>query len=90
MVADSDHVGDKDMRRSRTGFMVFTIMALICWFSNEQPTIKSSVFGTEFVAMKHVVETLRGLCYKLRMVDVHISGPSFVYVGNTSVIYNPQ
>ena len=75
MVADSDHVGDKDMRRSRTGFMVFTIMALICCLSNEQPTIKSSVFRIEFVVMKHIVETLRGLCYKLRIIGVPISGP---------------
>jgi hypothetical protein len=42
-------------------------MALIIWLSKCQPTIETSVFGAEFVAMKHGIETLRGLRYKLRM-----------------------
>ena len=48
------------------------------------------VFGAEFVVMKHGIETLRGLRYKLRMMDVSISGPSFIYGDNMYVIHNPQ
>jgi hypothetical protein len=40
-------------------------MALIDWISKKQATIESSVFGAEFVAMKHGIEKLRGLQYKL-------------------------
>ena len=58
------------------------------WLSKAQPTLESSVFGAEFVAMKHGIETLRGLRYKLRMMGVPLSGPSFVYGDNMSVIYN--
>jgi hypothetical protein len=87
---DSDHAGDKTNRRSRTGFMIFIQNSLICWLSKKQSTIESSVFGAEFVAMKHGMETLRGLRYKLRMMGVPLSGPSFIYGDNMSVIYNTQ
>ena len=33
-----------------------------------------------FVAMKHGVETIRGLSYKLRMMGVRILGPLYVHV----------
>jgi hypothetical protein len=65
MMVDSDHAGDKQTQRSRTGFLIYCNMALIVWLSKRQPTIETSVFSTEFVAMKHGIETLRGLRYKL-------------------------
>ena len=37
--------------------------------------------------MKHRVETLRGLWYKLRMMGVPIYGPKYIYGDNISVIY---
>ena len=65
-------------------------MAPIVWFSKKQATIKTSVFGAEFVAMKQGMECLRGLRYKLRMMGVAISGPSYIYGDNMSVIHNTQ
>jgi hypothetical protein len=59
-------------------------MALIIWLSKRQPTIETSVFGAEFVAMKHGIETLRGLRYKLRMMGVPLTGPTFIYGDNKS------
>ena len=58
--------------------------------SKKQATIKTSVFGAKFVAMKIGMESLRGLQYKLRMMGVHIDGPSLIYGDNMSVIYNTQ
>jgi hypothetical protein len=57
-------------------------MALIIWLSKRQPIIETSVFGAEFVAMKHGIETLRGLRYKLQMMGVPLTGPSFIYRDN--------
>ncbi|KAL7529926.1 hypothetical protein ACHAXR_003229 [Thalassiosira sp. AJA248-18] len=50
-------------QRSRTDFMVFINMSLIQWLSKRQPTLETSVFGAEFVAMKHGIESVRGLRY---------------------------
>jgi hypothetical protein len=90
MFVDSDHAGDKRTRRSRTGFIVYLNMAPIAWYSKKQATIETSVFGAEFVAMKNGIEYLRGLRYKLRMMGVDISGPSYIYGDNMSVIHNTQ
>ena len=64
--------------------------ALVTWQSKKQPTIETSVFGAEFVAMKNGIETVQGLRYKLRMMGVGISGPTLVYGDNMSVIHNTQ
>ena len=49
-------------------------MSLVDCLSNKQPTIETSVFGVEFVAMKHVMEALYGIHYKLRMMGVPLYG----------------
>jgi hypothetical protein len=82
------HAGEQFTRRTRTGFVIYLNMAPIVWFSKRQPTVESSVFGAEFVAMKNVIETCRGLRYKLRMLGVALRGPTFVYGDNMSVVHN--
>ena len=51
-----------------------------------KPLLKR-LFLYEFVAMTHGVETLHGLRYKLRMIGVHIDGPTYVYGYNMSVVF---
>jgi hypothetical protein len=65
LFVDHDHAGEKFTRRSRTGFVIYMSMAPIVWFSKRQPTVESSVFRAEFVAMKNGIETCCGLRYKL-------------------------
>jgi hypothetical protein len=65
-------------------------MAPLIWFSKRQPTVETSVFGAEFVALKNRLETVRGLRYKLRMMGIPIEGPVFEYGDNMSVIHNTQ
>eukprot|EP00804_Cyclotella_cryptica_P001676 CCRYP_009051-RA/>CCRYP_009051-RA protein AED:0.08 eAED:0.08 QI:0/0/0/1/0.5/0.6/5/0/841 len=88
MFVDSDHAGDKVSRRSRTGFVIFLNYGMIDWLSKKQSTVETSVFGAEFCAMKHGIENLRGIRYKLRMMGVPIKGPSYVYGDNMSVVTN--
>jgi len=61
LYVDSDHAGEKRTRRLCMGFFVFMNTALVQWFSKQQATIETSVFGAEFVAMKIGMESLRGL-----------------------------
>ncbi len=60
MMVDSDHAGDKRTRRSRTGFIIVCNLAPIIWLSKQQATIETSVFGAEFVAMKHGIKNAEG------------------------------
>jgi hypothetical protein len=85
---DSDHAGDKVTRRSRTGYIIYMNGAPIDWFSKKQNTIESSSFGSEFIALKTVMEKLRGLRYKLRMMGFEIDGPTYAFGDNMSVVKN--
>ena len=89
MFVDSDHASDTVTRRSRTGFFIFLNMAPVSWYSKKQSTIESSVFGAEFIAMI-AMESVRGLRYKLRMMGVPISGSTYTYGDNMSIIHNTQ
>ena len=48
---DSYHVGYKETRRLRTGYLFFCNMYLVDWLSKKQPMIETSIFGAEFVAL---------------------------------------
>ena len=87
---DSDLAGDSVTRRSRTGFFIFLNMAPISWSSKKQPTVETSAFGAEFVAMKVAMETARGIRYKIRMMGIPLTGPTYMYGDNMSVIHNTQ
>jgi hypothetical protein len=88
MMGDSDHAGEHKTRCSRTGFIIFCNLAPIIWLSKQQGTIETSVFGAEFVAMKHRIEMLRGLRYKIRMMGIPLSGPTYIYGDNKSQVTN--
>ena len=63
-------------------------MALINWISKKQATIETSFLGAEFVAMKHGIEKLRGLRYKLHMMGIPLTGPSYIYGDNKLQVTN--
>jgi hypothetical protein len=88
LFVDSDHTGETFTRRSRNGFVIY--MATIVWFSELQPTVESSVFGSDFFVMKNGIETCRGLRYKLRTMGVTLSGPTNVYGDNMFVVHKTQ
>ena len=85
---DADHAGDVITRRSRTGFLVYLNMAPIHWISKKQNSVETSSFGSEFMAMKHCTEYIRGLRYKLRMMGIPCTEPTFIYGDNQSVLCN--
>jgi hypothetical protein len=83
---DADHAGNKITRRSHFGIIIFLNCAPITWFSKAQSTIESSTFGSEFIAMRIMVEMLEALRYKLRMFGIPIDGPANVFCDNKSVV----
>ena len=87
MFVDSDHAEDKVSCRSRSGFLIYVITALMPWCSKKQSTVETSVFVVEFVVMKQGIDALRGLRYKLRMMGILIFSPSYIY-GDTMFVMN--
>ena len=85
---DADLAGDKVIRRSRTGFVIYLNQAPVYWFSKRQNGVECSTFGIEFIAMKQFCEYVRGLRYKLRMMGIPVISCSFLYGDNQSVLFN--
>ena len=85
---DASHGANKMTRRSHTGFVLFVNKAPIHWFSKRQPTVESSAFSAEFIAMRSCIEEVRALRYKLRMFGVPIDGPTHIFCDNKSVVNN--
>lgn len=80
---------DKHTCRSHNGYMVSMIMTLIQWLLKAQYTVETSVFGTEFDAMKQSIDTLHGIRYKLQIMGMDIDGPTKIH-GDMSVINNSK
>ena len=68
--------------------MIDVNTTLVHWFSKKQSTVETSVFYVEFITMKQGIDVLGGLRYKLRMMSILTSGPSFIYGDNMSVVCN--
>ena len=82
----SDHAGNLATHHSQTGLIIFLNKVPIIWFSKWQNTVKTSMFGSEFVAMQVAVEMIEGLCNKLRMFGIPIDGPTDILCDNQSVV----
>ena len=85
---DSDHAGDKVTCRSQTGILIFLNRAPIILYSKRQNTVETSMFGSEYIAMKTAVEQIESLRYKLRMFSVPLEGPTNVFCDNEAVFKN--
>jgi hypothetical protein len=85
---DANYTGKKLTRRSHTGIIIYLNCAPILWYSKAQSTVESSTFGSEFVAMRIMVELLESMRYKLRMMGIPIDGPANVFCDNKSVVTN--
>ena len=83
---DADHAANRQTRRSQTGILIFLNKAPISWYSKRQNTVESSMFGSEFVAMKTAVEQLQALRLKLRWMGIPLDGPANIFCDNLSVV----
>jgi hypothetical protein len=67
---DADHAGDRDKRRSRTGYLIKVGEAVAEWRSTKQPCVTTSTFTSELVALSEAVKAivpLRVLCEELEV-----------------------
>ena len=77
---DADHACDCLTRRSHTGIIIFLNSAPTLWYTKRQATIESSTFGLEAVALRTLLQLIKALRYKLRMMGVPLTGPGLSLV----------
>ena len=72
-MVDASHGANKITRRSHSGHVLFVNRAPVKWYSKRQQTVETSAFSSEFIAMKHCLEDIEHLRFKLRMFGIPIS-----------------
>ena len=85
---DSDQAANTVTRCSQTGLLLFVNRAPVTWFSKRQNTVKTSTFGSEFIAMKTAVEQVEALRYKLWMFGIPMEGSTNGFCDNEAVFKN--
>ena len=65
-------------------------MTPVSWSSKKQSTVGISVDGAEPVAMKVAIEIGRGLRYKIFILGIPLTGPTYMHGDNMSIINNTQ
>jgi hypothetical protein len=86
---DADHAGCRVTQQSHTGIIISVQGAPIMWYSKRQNTVESSMFGSEFIAMKTAIEQFEALRHKLCMMGIPIEqGPANVFCDNEAVFKN--
>lgn len=88
---DSSHAANKVTRKSHSGHIIFVNRAPVKWLSRRQQTVEISAFSSEFIALKHCLEDIEHLRFKLRMFGIPISEERYstnIFCDNASVVKN--
>ena len=70
------------------GIFMFINRAPIIYHSKRKNCVETLTFGSEFTAMKNVVELIAALRYNLRMSEVPVDGPTNMFCNNEAVYKN--
>jgi hypothetical protein len=85
--SDSDWAGDKDSRKSVTGYLIFLNGALVAWKSKSQHCISLSSSEAEMYALTEAIKEVPFLVQLLLFIDVKLKLPVQVKVDNMGAIY---
>jgi hypothetical protein len=85
--SDSDWAGDKDNRRSVSGFIMFLCGVPIIWRSKQQKSVALSSSEAKFVAASEAVKEVIFVLQVLESMAIKVVTPVVVRVDNMGAIY---
>ena len=88
---DVSHDANKVTRKSHEGHILFVNKAPVKWHSKRQQTVETSAFSSEFIALKHCIEDIEFLRFKLRMFGIPLcneKSSTYVLCDNEGVVKN--
>jgi hypothetical protein len=65
--------------RSMSGVIHLVNQTPVQWFCKKQNIVKTTTYGSEFMATRQVTEPIMDLCYTLCMMGLPIDGPSLMF-----------
>ena len=84
---DSDYSGDKDTRRSVTGYVIFIQDVPVSWKSRGQKSVTLSSTEAEYVALSEVCMEIMFVKQLLEFIGMIIKKPIVINVDNVGAIY---
>ena len=66
---DANYAGNMANRSSHYGIIIYVNNAPIIWYSKQNNTVETSIFGSDFFAIRIVAEMIEALRYKLRFLE---------------------
>jgi Reverse transcriptase (RNA-dependent DNA polymerase) len=85
--SDSDWAGDKDDRKSISGYMIFLNGVLICWRSKSQQSVALSSSEAELYACSEAAKEIPFIVQILLFLGIPVKLPVQVKVDNMGAIY---
>jgi hypothetical protein len=83
---DSDFAGDKENRKSITGYLVYVYNVPVAWKSKQQGGVTLSSSEAEYYAISEVAVELKFVKMILDFIDMEVGGEMRVYVDNIGAI----
>ena len=84
---DTDWAGDKDSRRSVSGYIIYLCGAPIAWHSKAQNHVTLSSSESEYVALSEAVKELKFIAMLLDSMKIGYQKPITVRVDNIGAIF---
>jgi hypothetical protein len=84
---DSDFAGDKDERKSITGYVIFLSGAAISWKSKAQSCVTLSSTEEEYVALNETVREVKFILQLLTTMGISVKRPAKINVDNIGCIF---
>jgi hypothetical protein len=85
--SDSDYGGDKDTRKSVTGYVIFINGALVAWKSRGQKSVTLSSTEGEYIAASETATEMVFIMHLLESLGVKVQYPMRLRVDNAGAIF---
>jgi hypothetical protein len=85
--SDSDWAGDKDTRRSISGYIIFIMNCPILWRSKQQETVSLSSSEAEYIALSEAAKEIKFIYQVLDSLGIKVKLPIIVKVDNVGAIF---
>jgi hypothetical protein len=87
MFCDSDYAGDKETRRSVSGFVLFLMGVPILWKSKSQRSVTMSSAEAEYVSLSEAAKEIKFVYQILLTMEIKVETPIIVRVDNIGAIF---
>jgi hypothetical protein len=86
-LCDSDYAGDRDTRKSVTGYVIYLSGCLITWKSKSQKSVTLSSSEAEYVSISEITKDILFVKQVLEFLGQEIESPIKIQVDNIGAIY---